>query len=642
MSTASLSGTTTPSYEFHTVRGRESISSGSSHPSPPATGHSMISPFPFEHGIFSSRGISPVPEEGGPPVIGDGKDALMLNSAALAAAAEATIMILGLPRGITDRELRSIFIFAKDFVNVELVPDSPLEDDRLPSPKRSAIARFRSFQAAHEAKDHINSKKTEIFEGELLQATLPISQPQTTITGRRNTTDNSSRPLLLSTSNSSISSSGRSLGKAQGLQAPFSATEAIIPPAGLIGTIPPSLAGTSLSGLSGLTSMPTSKSFSSSSDYSLGPSPEYITDTFPPMPGRLQGSVGPSSGKALLMESEPETNEEYDTMLSDHTRYLYTNPAALAADSAPLAATQKPRRSTNPTSMTSRFSQLSLNTNNLPPLTVPMVGSPATMVPGNTSTLTSPISIPMSATSTAPNSSHPMYPQRCLPAANPADQNPPCNTLYVGNLPANTSEDELKALFSRQRGYKRLCFRTKANGPMCFVEFEDVAYATRALTELYGRGLSNSVKGGIRLSFSKNPLGVRSNQNPANLQSPTTPATGSAAGGLFSTALHAPPGLPHPGVTPAAVRPNLLETAAPPLAPLTTAISSRDPAYAAAAAPGTLAYHESLLASPVSYPSSTQSALGFAPVTTTSASSNAFSATAPIAPPNIPGFLVGK
>lgn len=105
---------------------------------------------------------------------------------------------------------------------------------------------------------------------------------------------------------------------------------------------------------------------------------------------------------------------------------------------------------------------------------------------------------------------------RVLPPANPADQNPPCNTLYVGNLPPDTSEEELKELFSSRRGYKRLCFRTKANGPMCFVEFDDVSWATRALEELYGFGLTNSVKGGIRLSFSKNPLGVRSQSNNNN------------------------------------------------------------------------------------------------------------------------------
>ncbi|KAI8339520.1 hypothetical protein BC941DRAFT_420729 [Chlamydoabsidia padenii] len=97
-------------------------------------------------------------------------------------------------------------------------------------------------------------------------------------------------------------------------------------------------------------------------------------------------------------------------------------------------------------------------------------------------------------------------------STNPADQNPPCNTLYVGNLPPNTSEDELKQMFSKCLGYKRLSFRHKSNGPMCFVEFVDVMCATQALQDLYGNPLSNSVKGGIRLSFSKNPLGVRQQQ----------------------------------------------------------------------------------------------------------------------------------
>ncbi|KAG4303575.1 hypothetical protein PCK1_000093 [Pneumocystis canis] len=99
-------------------------------------------------------------------------------------------------------------------------------------------------------------------------------------------------------------------------------------------------------------------------------------------------------------------------------------------------------------------------------------------------------------------------------STNPADQNPPGNTLYVGNLPLSTSEEELRSLFSRQPGYRRLCYRTKSNGPMCFVEFEDVGYAMRALGLLQGVCLSSSVKGGIRLSFSKNPLGVRSHANP--------------------------------------------------------------------------------------------------------------------------------
>ncbi|KAK9767557.1 hypothetical protein K7432_002572 [Basidiobolus ranarum] len=102
----------------------------------------------------------------------------------------------------------------------------------------------------------------------------------------------------------------------------------------------------------------------------------------------------------------------------------------------------------------------------------------------------------------------------CMPPTlrvNSGDQNPPCNTLYVGNLPMNTMEEELRQLFSTQPGYKRLCFRMKPHaGPMCFVEFDDIQFASYTLHELQGHLLSNSVKGGIRLSYSKNPLGVRS------------------------------------------------------------------------------------------------------------------------------------
>lgn len=135
---------------------------------------------------------------------------------------------------------------------------------------------------------------------------------------------------------------------------------------------------------------------------------------------------------------------------------------------------------------------------------------------------------------------------------NPADQNPPCNTLYVGNLPLATTEEELKALFSRQPGYRRLCYRTKSNGPMCFVEFEDVNYAINTLKLLQGVILSSSIKGGIRLSFSKNPLGVRKMDN-AMLQQGGMPigahagaahaTTDGGGGGQFTTnPMLAPPG----------------------------------------------------------------------------------------------------
>jgi len=217
-----------------------------------------------------------------------------------------------------------------------------------------------------------------------------------------------------------------------------------------------------------------------------------------------------------------------------------------------LSTFPRPRRQTNPAqSTTSRFG-------GLPPLST--VGVNGYSKTGMTSPLTAPpvaapgLTSPMSPNGW-PSSAVNRYPAFPIshPPANPADQNPPCNTLYVGNLPAQTSEDELKTMFVRQRGYKRMCFRTKPQGPMCFVEFEDTHYATKALTELYGRALSNSTKGGVRLSFSKNPLGVRSQpSNGAN--SPSAPRGNGAipgpAGvpvhGLSTTALRTPPGLSNP------------------------------------------------------------------------------------------------
>ncbi|KAI7876518.1 hypothetical protein K492DRAFT_213446 [Lichtheimia hyalospora FSU 10163] len=105
----------------------------------------------------------------------------------------------------------------------------------------------------------------------------------------------------------------------------------------------------------------------------------------------------------------------------------------------------------------------------------------------------------------SPGITSPTFRTFALPAMT-TDQHPPCNTLYVGNLPHNTNEEELRAMFSQCIGYQRLLFSNKQNGPMCFVEFDDVACATHAMQDLYGKMLSNSTKGGIRLSFSKNPL----------------------------------------------------------------------------------------------------------------------------------------
>ncbi|SPO03863.1 related to WHI3 protein, involved in regulation of cell size [Cephalotrichum gorgonifer] len=241
------------------------------------------------------------------------------------------------------------------------------------------------------------------------------------------------------------------------------------------------------------------------------------------------------SGKSTIKDSDAAEDDETGQLLKDPVAFAESGGVA-------------PRRATAPHVPISQLAGLSLSTTAPAPSSLPTFGHPSH----------APIPTHPSAMSPTMNGSvrHLNYPlgphftrHSLAPPVNPADQNPPCNTLYVGNLPMDTSEEELKAIFSKQRGYKRLCFRTKTNGPMCFVEFEDVSFATKALHELYGQPLHNSVKGGIRLSFSKNPLGVRSGQTSGQ-------GNGGGGGGMsglsagpgggFSTTSGPPPGLSVP------------------------------------------------------------------------------------------------
>ncbi|KAJ2312277.1 hypothetical protein H4S02_002229 [Coemansia sp. RSA 2611] len=166
--------------------------------------------------------------------------------------------------------------------------------------------------------------------------------------------------------------------------------------------------------------------------------------------------------------------------------------------------------------------------------------------------LMSPMGVPYSASLSTPTGM--VLPMATTRSVNSNDQNPPCNTLYVGNLPVGANEDELRQLFQTSLGYKRMSYKAKPNsGPMCFVEFESIDFATLAMSDLDGRMLSNSVGGGIRLSYSKNPLGVRSQNNPHNnphnqssamLSSAAVAAAAAAMAGGYHAANGSPYGYP--------------------------------------------------------------------------------------------------
>lgn len=273
-----------------------------------------------------------------------------------------------------------------------------------------------------------------------------------------------------------------------------------------------------------------------------GASGEFPT---PEASAHFQTLFSPQSPLANGIDDRHRISGKYtinNDAVDDETGELLKDPVAYAksGQQAPTA-----RRQTNPQLPISRFGNLSLTTSS-------GSGSPNGVHSPSSNGVKSPRTAQAMQSPTSPTYSQMNYPRPQYPPVNPADQNPPCNTLYVGNLPIDTSEDELKAVFSKQRGYKRLCFRTKQNGPMCFVEFEDVSFATKALNDLYGHLLHNSVKGGIRLSFSKNPLGVRSGQvnglgpNPAMNPHAMAPGYGMNQGQGFSSVSGPPPGLAAP------------------------------------------------------------------------------------------------
>ncbi|MCO5575399.1 hypothetical protein L7F22_029200 [Adiantum nelumboides] len=87
--------------------------------------------------------------------------------------------------------------------------------------------------------------------------------------------------------------------------------------------------------------------------------------------------------------------------------------------------------------------------------------------------------------------------------------NPPCNTLFIGNLGESTSEAELRGLFSGQPGFKQMKVLRQGRSTVCFIEFTVVNAAIAVHNNLQGAILASSDRGGMRLQYSKNPFGKR-------------------------------------------------------------------------------------------------------------------------------------
>ena len=425
-------------------------------------------------------------------------------AASLPSSTLSTALIRRLPRDTSEDMLKVMLTFSKDLSNIELLP--PDQDDR---GFRSAMLKFRTLAGAHEAKNMLDGKANITGDANMVVEILESSPT----TGGRIFPNDVPVPVAPSTSASSTASSNSSARQGSRFN-------------GLFHQPLDSLAAAPMNGYYD----------GSQTAAETGP---YATmyNTQSPIGNHLRPGV--DSGKALI-KNDTADDDETSQLLSD--LHPTTDPVAYGEHNL-----VSQRRSTAPQIPISQMRNLSLSTN------MDNVVGPSSMPPYGQGGMGHFGHATMSPTAMNGSVSHAQFGQNYrnhqFPPVNPADQNPPCNTLYVGNLPANTSEEELKAMFSKQRGYKRLCFRTKQNGPMCFVEFEDTSFATKALNELYGQPLHNSVKGGIRLSFSKNPLGVRSNQNPNQSGVGAMPGMNGMMSGTvngFAAATGPPPGISGP------------------------------------------------------------------------------------------------
>ena len=84
----------------------------------------------------------------------------------------------------------------------------------------------------------------------------------------------------------------------------------------------------------------------------------------------------------------------------------------------------------------------------------------------------------------------------------------PIDTLMISNLSVQASEGELKAVTSGLAGYKRLKLVNTSKGCTAWVQFEDVPSADAAMRALQGSSTLALDAQGLRVAYSKNPMGV--------------------------------------------------------------------------------------------------------------------------------------
>jgi RNA recognition motif. (a.k.a. RRM, RBD, or RNP domain) len=92
------------------------------------------------------------------------------------------------------------------------------------------------------------------------------------------------------------------------------------------------------------------------------------------------------------------------------------------------------------------------------------------------------------------------------------NDNPPCDTLFIGNVSPNVSDEDITAYFQNLKGdlFKACKVNRNNNRVSAFVQFVDVATAQEVHASEQGKELPGSDRGPMRIQFSRNALGSTS------------------------------------------------------------------------------------------------------------------------------------
>jgi hypothetical protein len=105
------------------------------------------------------------------------------------------------------------------------------------------------------------------------------------------------------------------------------------------------------------------------------------------------------------------------------------------------------------------------------------------------------------------------------------------DTIFIANMSPESSEEELKTMLnSHTTGYKRCKLVNQRGTVTAFAQFEDIKCASAAIGFLQGRPHMALDSSGLRVEYSKKPMGV---PGKATLASSALLSSASQYGGAY-------------------------------------------------------------------------------------------------------------